>query len=142
MATHLGHVHLKIRDLDRGVTFYTTVLDLTERERTGRYAFLTFGDHHHDVALQAVRNARDDPQDGPRVGLYHAAFEVDTADELAAVADRLADRGVDVTPVDHGISRALYFDDPAGNGLEVYHDTRDAPDEEWEGQNRPFDPEA
>ena len=51
---HLGHVHLRVRDLDRSVQFYTAVFGLAVTERKGRYAFLSFGDHHHDVALQSV----------------------------------------------------------------------------------------
>ena len=63
-----------------------------------------------------------------------------TADAPAATHDRLRERGVEVSPVDHGISRALYFDDPDGNGLEAYVDTRDSKGEEWAGENEPFDP--
>lgn len=136
---HLGHVHLKVRDLDRAVAFYRDVFDLAVNERHGRFAFLTWGSHHHDVALQAV--GADAPDAGRGVGLYHAAVEVDSERELGDVHDRLDDRGVAVTPVDHGISRALYFDDPAGNGLEAYVDTRDERDRsEWRGQNERFDP--
>jgi catechol 2,3-dioxygenase len=138
MVSHLGHVHLKVRDVERAVSFYTDVFDLAITERVGRYAFLSFGDHHHDVALQGV--GADAPAPGPGVGLYHAAFEVESADELRAVYETLEERGVDVSPVDHRISKALYFDDPSGNGLEVYLDTRDADDEDWEGTNRRFDP--
>ncbi|MFB6269093.1 MAG: VOC family protein [Halobacterium sp.] len=138
---HLGHVHLKVRDLDRAVAFYRDVFDLAVEETLDRYAFLTWGDHHHDVALQAV--GADAPDQGRGVGLYHAAIEVDSASGLGDVYDRLVDREVPVTPVDHGISKALYFSDPAGNGLEAYVDTRDQRDvEEWDGRNQRFDPEA
>ena len=75
---------------------------------------------------------------GGGVGLYHAAVELDDRDTLAALDDLLTDREVAVSPVDHGISKALYFEDPAGNGLEAYVDTRDAPDDRWAGTNRPF----
>jgi catechol 2,3-dioxygenase len=138
MAPHLGHVHLKVREVERAVSFYTDVFDLSITERVGRYAFLSFGEHHHDVALQGVGADASDPD--PGVGLYHAAFEIESADELRDIYETLDSRGVDVSPVDHGISKALYFDDPSGNGLEVYLDTRDEHDEDWEGTNRRFDP--
>ena len=125
---HLGHVHLKVSDVDRSVAFYTDVFELAVTERHGRYAFLSFGHHHHDVALQEV--GPDAPGQSAGVSLYHAAFEVADDDELAALHERVTDRGVDVSPVDHGISRALYFEDPDGNGPEAYVDTRDADDEE------------
>lgn len=143
MASHptsLGHVHLKVRTLDRSLPFYTAVLGLAVRERIDRYAFLTYGEHHHDVALQAVGEGA--AADGPRVGLYHAAVECPDRETLAGTYERLRDRDVSVTPVDHGISLALYFDDPSGNGLEAYVDTRDRPDEEWAGTNERFDPVA
>jgi catechol 2,3-dioxygenase len=136
---HLGHVHLKVRDLDSALAFYREILDLEVTERHANYAFLTWGDHHHDVALQAVGEGAPGP--GRGVGLYHAAVEVDSADELRAVYERLQARDVDVSPVDHGISKALYFSDPAGNGLELYLDTREEREqEEWSGTNRRFDP--
>ncbi|QLD86500.1 VOC family protein [Natronomonas halophila] len=140
MVAHLGHVHLKVRDVERVGSFYTDVFDLAITERVGRYAFLSFGEQHHDVALQGV--GADAPTPAPGVGLYHAAFEVESSDELRAVYETLDERSVDVSPVDHGISKALYFDDPSGNGLEVYLDTRDTMEEDWVGTNSRFDPTA
>jgi len=134
----VGHVHLKVRELDPAVGFYTGVLGLDVTERQSRYAFLSWGKRHHDVALQAMGAGADGP--GPGVGLYHAAFEVETPAALAAVYERLQERDVQVSPVDHGISKALYFSDPDGNGLEVYLDTREEADEEWGGETSPFDP--
>jgi catechol 2,3-dioxygenase len=136
----VGHVHLKVREVGRAVEFYTEVLGLKVEDRYGQFAFLSWGDHHHDVALQSVGEDAAGP--GPGVGMYHAAFEVETPDALRAVYRRLQDRDVDVAPVDHGISKAIYFDDPDGNGLEVYLDTRTDDHEAWEGRNRRFDPEA
>ena len=138
MTAHLGHVHLRVRDVDRAVAFYTDVFGLEESERIGRYAFLTFGEHHHDVALQEV--GPDAPGPGGGVGLYHVAFEVDDEDELRELYERLTERGVTVSPVDHGISKALYFADPSGNGLEAYVDTRDQLTEDWDGRSARFDP--
>lgn len=140
---HLGHVHLKVRDTDRAVEFYSDILpDLSVTERVGGFAFLSFGDHHHDLALQAVDATGPAPDtEGGAVGLYHTAWEVENAARLRAVYDRLVERGVAVSPVDHRISKALYFDDPDGNGVEVYLDTREQNDREtWDGENRQFDP--
>jgi len=136
--THVGHVHLKVRDVDRSIDFYREVLALSVTERHGNYAFLSFGEHHHDLALQGIGEDAAGP--GPGVGLYHAAFEVDSREALRAVAERLDERGVAISPVDHGISEALYFDDPDGNGCEVYRDTRESHDERWQGRNERFDP--
>ncbi|HET7322786.1 MAG TPA: VOC family protein [Halococcus sp.] len=137
----IGHVHLKVRDVERSIAFYTDVFDLAVRERYDRFAFLSWGDQHHDLALQEVGSAAATP--GPGVGLYHAAIEVDSRNALAEVAETLRDREVSVSPVDHGISKALYFDDPDGNGLEAYLDTRESNDRtEWNGINQSFDPTA
>ena len=141
-STHphtVGHVHLKVRDIERALAFYRSVLGLDVTEREGRYAFLSWGERHHDVALQAVGADADDP--GRGVGLYHVAFEVATPAALASVYERLRAREVPVDPVDHGISKALYCSDPDGNGVEVYLDTREANDRStWEGHNERFDP--
>lgn len=137
----LGHVHLKVRDVERAVEFYTEILGLDVTERAGRFAFLSFGEKHHDVALQGLGPDAPGPNQG--IGLYHAAFEVEKAEALAATYRRLRERGVAVSPVDHGISKALYFSDPDGNGLEVYLDTREQNDQRtWGGRNTRFDPEA
>ncbi|WP_049902348.1 VOC family protein [Halococcus agarilyticus] len=138
---HLGHVHLKVRDVERAVAFYTDVFDLDVGDRYGPFVFLTFGDHHHDVALQEVGS--DATGSGPGVGLYHAAFEVESREGLRRIYETLDERGVRVDPIDHGISEALYFDDPDGNGLEAYRDTRAENDRnEWQGMNEPLDPTA
>lgn len=139
--TGIGHVHFKVRELERSIEFYQTIFGLHTTERLGRYAFLSWGDHHHDIALQAI--GEDVPGSKSGVGLYHVAFEVAHADGLQAVYDELSTRNIEVAPVDHGISKALYFDDPDGNGLEVYLDTRETNDRDrWEGRNRSFDPTA
>jgi catechol 2,3-dioxygenase len=138
---HLGHVHLKVRDVDRAAEFYREVLGLGVTERHANFAFLSFGEHHHDLALQGLGEGAADP--GPGVGLYHSAWEVSDPAGLRETYERLRERGVEISPVDHGISKALYFDDPAGNGVEVYVDTREGRDiEEWAGRNEPFDPTA
>jgi len=138
---HLGHVHLKVRDLERAVEFYRAVLDLEVIDRHGDLAFLSYGKHHHDLALQELEEGAPEP--GGDVGLYHSAWEVPDGDHLHETYERLRERGVAVSPVDYGISKALYFDDPDDNGVEVYLDTRDARGvEEWSGHTERFDPTA
>jgi catechol 2,3-dioxygenase len=135
--TCIGHVHLKVRDLDRAIAFYTRFLNLRLVERVGdQYAFLSGGAVHHEIALQNVGPRA--PQPAPHgTGLYHVAFEVPSACALAQAYQALTCAGIAVAPVDHLISWALYFDDPDGNGLEIYWDRRDEPGgaELWRGRN-------
>lgn len=136
---HLGHVHLKVDALEEAVEFYRDLLDAEIVERQGRFVFLTLGNHHHDLALQEVPG--DGRPSSRAVGLYHVAFECPDAESLRECYEHLRERGVQVSPVDHRISKALYFDDPAGNGVELYIDTRaELDDEQWGGENRRFDP--
>ncbi|NJK78739.1 MAG: biphenyl-2,3-diol 1,2-dioxygenase [Chloroflexaceae bacterium] len=139
----IGHAHLKVRDLDRAIAFYTRFLKLHVVERVGDYyAFLTGGSMHHDIALQNV--GPDAPQPYPQgTGLYHVAFEVPDRAALAAAYRELTEARIDVGPVDHLISWAIYFNDPDGNGLELYWDTRTEPGGEhlWHGRNLPLPPE-
>lgn len=142
--SHLGHVHLKVRDTERAVEFDESVLGLEVTERVGRFAFLTLGEHHHNLALQGVSGdgtAEPDAGTGPAPGLYHAARELKDADVLRRASERLIERGVAVSPVDHGISKALNSDGPDGNGVELYIDTRAERDiQNWGGRNEQFDP--
>lgn len=136
-SAKIGHAHLKVRDLDRAVAFYERFLKLAVKERVAdRYVFLTSGAFHHEIALQCVApNAPAPPSNG--TGLYHVAFEVPSKRDFAAAYMALAGAGVAVAPVDHFISWAMYFDDPDGNGLEMYCDTRGEPDGRalWGGDN-------
>jgi catechol 2,3-dioxygenase len=138
--TSIGHAHLKVRDLDRAVAFYTRFLNQTVVERVGNhYAFLSGGGMHHEIALQNVGpHAPAAPAAG--VGLYHVAFEVPDRAALADAYFALQEAGVEVAPVDHLISWAIYFNDPDGNGLELYCDTRKDPGgaEIWRGRNLPL----
>lgn len=136
----LGHVHLKVRDLDRSVTFYTRVVGLRVTERVGaHFAFLSGNDMHHTVALQAIGADAPGPPPGS-LGLYHVAFEVPDRSALAQAYADLRAQGVAVQAVDHGISWALYFHDPDGNGLEIYWDPRasDAGRVTWTGASTPL----
>jgi catechol 2,3-dioxygenase len=132
----LGHVHLKVRDLDRALAFYRDLLGLRVTERLGDdMVFLSFGEAHHDVALQAVGPGA--PALAPNgVGLYHSAFAVDTEDELRGFAKKFADAGIRAAGVDHGISHAIYLSDPDGNGVELYRDTRTEQNSpQWSGRS-------
>ena len=136
----IGHGHLKVRNLERAVAFYTQFLGLAVTEQVGaHYAFLSSGPLHHDLALQEVGpDAPEAPARG--VGLYHLAFEVPDKAAFREAYDRLISAGVPVSTVDHLISWAMYFKDPDGNGLEIYCDTRHEPTGRllWHGENRPI----
>ncbi len=140
VTSKLGHVHLKVRDLDRAIAFYTQLVGLRLVERVGdQFAFLSAGENHHDIALQNVGTAAPAPPPHA-TGLYHVAFEVPDRASFARVYRDLAAAGVDVATVDHLISWAIYFSDPDGNGLEVYWDTRCQPGGQclWRGRNLPL----
>lgn len=143
-TTKIGHAHLKVRNLDRAIDFYTRYLGLHETERVGdHYAFLTGGSFHHEIALQQVgENAPQPPAQG--TGLYHVAFEVPDRRSFAEAYRTLTQAGIAVAPVDHYISWAMYFDDPDGNGLEIYRDSRGMPGGRplWRGENAPLDEET
>jgi len=140
----LGHVHLKVRDLGRSVAFYTRVFGLRVTERVGaQIVFLTSNAMHHTVALQAIGEQAPGPLPGS-VGLYHVAFEVPDRPALAQAYAQLQDESVAVRAVDHGISWALYFRDPDGNGLEIYWDARasDSGRATWTGASTPLSDKA
>lgn len=142
-SAKIGHAHLKVRDLDRAVAFYERFLKLGVTERVGdHYVFMTGGAFHHEIALQRV--APDAPAPARHgTGLYHVAFEVPSKRDFAAAYATLTAADVAVAPVDHFISWAMYFDDPDGNGLEIYYDTRSEPDGRplWRGENIELSPE-
>jgi len=117
----IGHIHLKVSDLKRAEEFYTK-LGFKANERVNGYLFLTLGKKHHDLALQELVNAKKPTQD--TIGLYHFAIEAKNLKELAKLYFKLKKYGISVSPIDHGISKTLYFSDPDGNGIEVYIDTR------------------
>lgn len=123
----LGHVHLKVRELQRAVDFYTTAFGLRVEEQLEGFAFLSDGQVHHAVALQALGPAAPGP-DPRAVGMYHVAFEVESDEAFRAFEQHLDGMGVRHRSVDHGIAWATYFSDPDGNGLEVYVDRRQAVD--------------
>lgn len=139
----IGHVHLKVRSLQRSIEFYREFLGLQVTEQVGEgFAFLSAGELHHEIALQEVGENAPLPR-RHEVGLYHVAFEVPDRPALAETYRKLKDGGVSVYPVDHRISWALYFSDPDGNGLEVYWDTRKTEHgvRIWRGVDRPLEEE-
>jgi catechol 2,3-dioxygenase len=137
----LGHVHLKVSDVERSEAFYRDIvgLDVTERV-SDHFVFMTFGSAHHDVALQGHPGAPRPSSEA--LGLYHVAFEVPDEAALGAMIERLEGRGLQFTGIDHGISKSVYLVDPDGHGVEIYCDTRASGRYEWEGASAPLDVEA
>ena len=134
----IGHVHLKIRDIKKSVDFYKNYLDMEVTENLNNsFVFMSAGDMHHELALQEVGNNAVLPGRHD-VGLYHVAFEVPNKQALIETYQKIKQGGIKVYPVDHRISWALYFNDPDGNGIEVYWDTRDKQNgvDKWEGKDR------
>lgn len=141
--TQLGHAHLKVRDLQRSIAFYTHVFDLQITEIVGNYAFLSGGPLHHELALQELGPNAPQPQPYG-IGLYHIAFEVPDQRSFALAYRTLIDMGIEAAAVNHLISWALYFNDPDGNGLEIYWDIRKQPGgrDLWNGENLALLPET
>ncbi len=132
----LGHIVLKVRDLERSEKFYTEVLGLAVSGRLGgQMVFLSAGQKHHDLALYRVGADAADAQQR-QVGLLHFAWELGSFDELKRAYRLLKEKGVPIAgAMDHGISKSLYFLDPDGNEIEVYCDN---PREEWERLPNPY----
>lgn len=126
----IGHVHLRVSDLERSVAFYRDVIGLDEMQRMGtQAAFLSAGGYHHHVGLNTWESAGGLPPTPGSTGLYHLALLYPTRRDLSLALRRLIDHGVPLGGAsDHGVSQALYLDDPDGNGLELYWDR---PRSEW-----------
>ena len=145
----VGHIHLKVADLDRALRFYRDVLGFELTQRLGdSAAFLSAGGYHHHIALNTWESKGGTPPAPGTTGLYHVAFRFPDRRTLAAALRRVLDAGIRLDGAsDHGVSEALYLRDPDDNGVELY---RDRPREEWprspDGRlqlvNRPFDVEA
>ena len=120
----VGHVHLKVADLERSLAFYRDVLGFEVTQRFGAQAvFLSAGGYHHHLGLNTWESAGGRPPAPGTTGLYHAAFLYPTRATLADALRRLlaADIPLDGA-ADHGVSEALYLHDPDGNGVELYWD--------------------
>lgn len=129
--TCVGHVHLKVADLDRAIAFYSGVLGFEVQRRIGNAAaFLSAGGYHHHIGLNTWESRGATPPPPGHTGLYHTAFLYPSRAALATVLKRLIDAGIPLDGAsDHGVSEAIYLRDPDGNGVELY---RDRPGVEWE----------
>jgi catechol 2,3-dioxygenase len=128
----IGHVHLKVSDIDRSIAFYRDVLGFEVVDDFGSAAFLSAGGYHHHIGLNTWDSHRGTPPSG-HTGLYHAAILYPTRKELAKAVQRLLDHHYPIVgTADHGVSEAIYLEDPDGNGLELYWDR---PREAWPRQN-------
>lgn len=126
----IGHVHLKVSDLDRALGFYCGVLgfELTQRLGEGA-AFVSAGGYHHHLGLNTWESRGGPPPPPGTTGLYHVAIRYPTRAALADALRRLDAAGINLDGAsDHGVSEALYLHDPDGNGLELYWDR---PRESW-----------
>jgi catechol 2,3-dioxygenase len=126
----IGHVHLKVSDLDRAVAFYRDVLGFEVQHRYGdQAAFLSAGGYHHHIGLNTWESKGGSPPPRGTTGLYHVAIRYPDRKALAQAVQAVIDAGVPLSGAsDHGVSEAIYFHDPDENGIEVY---RDRPREQW-----------
>ncbi len=126
----IGHVHLKVADLDRALAFYCDVLGFELQQRFGdEAAFISAGGYHHHIGLNTWQSKDGEPPAPGTTGLFHLAVRYPTRRALADALQRLIDNRVPLTGAsDHGVSEALYLDDPDGNGVELYWDR---PKEQW-----------
>ncbi len=123
-GTTVGHIHLKVSDLDRAIDFYAQVMgfDLKLRYGTGA-AFLSAGGYHHHIGLNTWESLGGTAPPEGHTGLYHVAFLYPTRQALARALRQVIAAGVKLDgAADHGVSEALYFRDPDGNGIEIYCD--------------------
>lgn len=145
----IGHVHLKVADLDRAISFYRDILGFDLTQRYGdQAAFLGAGGYHHHIGLNTWESAGGTPAPAGYTGLYHAAFLYPDRAALATVLKRIMQAGIALDgAADHGVSEAIYLRDPDNNGVELY---RDRPQSDWprgaDGRlmmsNRPLDLDA
>jgi catechol 2,3-dioxygenase len=126
----IGHVHLKVSDLERALGFYRDVLGFEEMARYGDQAvFISAGGYHHHIGLNTWESKGGPPPPRGTTGLYHVAIRYPDRTTLAAAVRAVLEAGIRLDGAsDHGVSEAIYLRDPDGNGIELY---RDRPEEEW-----------
>ena len=126
----IGHIHLKVADLDRALSFYRDVLGFQLTQRYGQQAaFLSAGGYHHHIGLNTWESQGGSPPHPGATGLYHLAIVYPTRAELADALRRLIEAGIRLEGAsDHGVSEALYLRDADGNGVELYWDR---PESQW-----------
>ena len=123
-GTRVGHVHLKVADLERSIAFYRDVLGFEEQQRFGTSAaFLSAGGYHHHLGLNTWESRGGTPPARGTTGLYHVAFLYPDRAALGRAVAQVLRAGVTLQgAADHGVSEAVYFSDPDGNGIELYRD--------------------
>jgi catechol 2,3-dioxygenase len=126
----IGHVHLKVSDLDRSLDYYCGVLGFEIQERMGNEAaFIAAGGYHHHIGLNTWTSAGGSPPPPGTTGLFHFAIRYPTRRALAGALRRLSEAGVPLGGAsDHGVSEAIYLNDPDGIGIELYWDR---PKDQW-----------
>jgi catechol 2,3-dioxygenase len=129
-GTRIGHVHLKVADLDRALGFYCGVLGFELKQRMGdQAAFISAGGYHHHIGLNTWESKGGQPPPRGSTGLFHTAILYPSRAALADALHRLVQAGIPLDGAsDHGVSEALYLRDPDQNGVELY---RDRPEAEW-----------
>jgi catechol 2,3-dioxygenase len=123
IQTRIGHVHLKVSNIEKSLKFYCELLWFELVSRFGEQAaFVSAGWYHHHIGLN-TRESKDAPQ-SPRhtTWLYHVAILYPTRKDLAIIVQRLIDHKISIWSADHGVSEAIYLEDPDGNGIELYRD--------------------
>ena len=129
-STRIGHVHLKVADLERSLSFYGDLLGFQITQRYGDQAvFISAGGYHHHIGLNTWYSKNGQPAPQNSSGLFHTAILYPERKDLVTILKRLLDAAYPLTGAsDHGVSEALYLNDPDGNGVELYWDK---PSEEW-----------